>query len=207
MTEILSFIDKNEILSLALKFVLENNTAKDNPYHNNHHLLGVFRSAMKLTIGHLETKDITEIGLAALFHDFNHSGGKLTDTENIKLAITELSVFHINNVQLFTDKGIDVGNSYVLMNITEYPHKREPETIQEKIIRYSDMLQYYDENWFLNVVMGFLNKEVGLSIKDSIENQIKFVNNVKFYTEGDLYIRSESQNQILRELDFYSKIF
>lgn len=207
MTGILSFIDKDEILSLALKYVLENNKGENNPYHNNYHLLNVFRSAMKLTIGHLESKDVTEIGLAALFHDFNHSGGKLTDDENIKLSITGLANFHIDNVQLFIDKGIDVGNSYVLIDITEYPHKREPETIQEQIIRDSDMLQCYEKDWFLNVVMGFLHKEVGLSVKNSIENQTKFVNNVKFYTEGALYIRSETQIQILRELDFYSKIF
>ena len=206
MTEILSSIDKNEILSLALKYILENNKGSINPYHNNYHLLNVFRSSMKLSI-HLENKIITEIGLAALFHDFNHSGGKLTDNENIKLAISGLSDFHIDNSQLFIDKDIDVENSYVLIDITEFPHKREPETIQEQIIRDSDMLQCYDKDWFLNVVMGFLYKEVGLTIKDSIKNQTNFVNNVKFYTEGALYIRSETQNQILRELDFYSKIF
>jgi hypothetical protein len=67
-----------EILDKAYAYVMLNNKAT-NAYHNNEHILMVFRNSMMLFDMYrkeyeLKSTDRNELGLAALFHDFNHSG-------------------------------------------------------------------------------------------------------------------------------------
>ena len=81
----------------AKTYILENNIV-ENDYHNNEHMINVFNNAMTLFEHYkdeyeLSLYDKLILGLAALFHDFNHSGGRLKDSENIELALVSLKEF------------------------------------------------------------------------------------------------------------------
>lgn len=79
------------------KYITENNDT-ENYYHNNKHMLDVFNNSMMLFDQYkkeyeLKTLDKICLGLAALFHDYKHSGGKLKDDENIEIALDELKKY------------------------------------------------------------------------------------------------------------------
>ena len=210
MTNFITYLQEHPIFSAAYKYILENNKGAFNPYHNNFHLIDVFTTSMEIanTYDTLTDKDIIELGLAALFHDFNHSAGKLKkDMYNIAFAISGLEDFLMTHKELVVDSKIDEFQIEELINITEYPHTREPHNLKEKIITDSDMIQCYNRNWFLNVITGFLQKEVGLTIKEAIQNQIKYIQNIKYYTDHAKYIHSKEQEKMLQNLNYLAYLY
>ena len=82
------------LLQRAFKYIIENSTSNNLPYHNINHLLTVLKYTDYIAEGELVYYDQrTPLHLAALFHDVNHSGGKLKDCDNILLAITSFKEF------------------------------------------------------------------------------------------------------------------
>lgn len=206
----ISFIDyfkKHELFSIAFKYIILKNKGAYNPYHNIFHLLDVFTKCMEISLlyNELNENDILELGIAALFHDFNHSGGKLKDFENIELSISGFNDFYIKNEKEF--KKLNKNNIEELIKITEYPHKRNPNNLKEMIIIDSDMIQCYNKNWFLNIITGFLMKEVGLNLKDSINTQIKYVENVRYYTLYANELHNKNKNNLLENLNYFKNIY
>jgi len=210
MSNFINYLQEHPILSAAFKYITDNNKGDFNPYHNNFHLIDVFTTSMEIanTYDTLTDKDRLEIGLAALFHDFNHSAGKFKkDMFNIAFAINGLDDFLMTNGELVKDAKVDEFQIEEMINITEYPHLREPHTLKERIIRDSDMLQCYNRNWFLNVITGFLIKEVGMNIQNAIKNQIKYIETVIYYTDHAKYIHNKEQEKVLENLRYLADLY
>ena len=65
----------------------DHNTARNNPYHNNVHTFIVVDLIHQYCIEKgIQGQLARTLHIAALYHDFGHSSGKLTDEENIKIA-------------------------------------------------------------------------------------------------------------------------
>ena len=211
MGNFIPYLKGNELLTEAFKFIINNNTGAYNPYHSNFHLIDVFTTSMELAnLFDLSDKDRTELGLATLFHDYNHSGGKLLkDSENITLAIMGLTVFLTGKKEMMMKMGVDEFIVEELINITEYPHTREPINPKEKIILDADLLQCYNNNWFLNVIIGFYQKEnkENIPMKRIIESQISFIKKTRYYTDHAKYIQSKEQDKMLEKLYFLLDIY
>jgi hypothetical protein len=210
MTNFITYLQDNVLLARAFKYIIDYNKGAYNPYHSTFHLLDVFTTSMEIanTYDTLTEKDRLEIGLAALFHDFNHSGGKYKrDADNITLAIIGLTEFFSWNDMLVKDMGVDEFVVEELINITEFPHQREPETIKQKIIRDSDMIQCYNKNWFLNVITGFQQREIGLTIQEGIQNQIKYLKNIQYYTDHAKYIHNKEKDKMLENLYYIADLY
>ena len=110
------------VFSSAKRFIEKHNKS-ENVYHNNNHMLYVFDNAM-LLFSHYEADEKLNsenkliLGLAALFHDFKHSGGKLTDGENIQLSLEGMATFlGEENLSNYFD---DISE---IIKVTEFPHK------------------------------------------------------------------------------------
>ena len=173
----------NKLLLTALRFVVEENKACDNAYHNTYHIFNVTKNAAEAAnYYNLDSITETTLLLAAMFHDINHSGGWLSDEDNINIAFQDFGNFYEKHTNLFDDFMISYEKVCNLIEITEYPHKREPKTIEEKIIIDSDLSCYYSDNWYLSVIEGFLIKEQKLTYEEAIKTQINFIENVKFHT-------------------------
>src|ERR1019366_5684420 len=103
-------------------------------------------------------KDTTrDILLAALFHDFNHSGGKLPDNENIKNAVSCIQALLTNIHPLVID----------CIECTEYPFVKEPLTIEQRIIRDADLMQFRYTNW-MDMIGKNLRKEMEVRLGKTI---------------------------------------
>lgn len=181
----------------AKKYITKNNDV-ENHYHNNKHMLDVFNNSMILFDEYkkeyeLKTVDKICLGLAALFHDYNHSGGKLKDDENIEIALNELKKYLniIDKIDLYN-------NIKKIITVTEYPHKDVDLDILQKIIRDADTMGGIVDGWVY--VVKSLAKEYNKSLKDFIPTQIKFIENAKFNTEYCNELLKNNKEEIIEKL-------
>ena len=164
-----------------LKYLDDYNKGKDNPYHNNEHCFTVAINCFEGAIFHnLSENDTRNTVIAALFHDFNHSAGIHTDDINVQIAIEGTKDFLTNipkDKEYFNENNIkDICN---IISVTQYPFIKTPHTLQEKIIRDSDLMQYLepDGEEFLNG----LAKELNLNL--NWEQTFNFIDSQTKHTE------------------------
>lgn len=161
-----------------------------NGYHNISHLLSVASYADQLS-KNLSEQERTELIIAALMHDYNHTGSKLyTDDVNIRFAIMGLWDFYDLNTDVIQFENFTKIAS--LIEITQFPYTVKTIDLtdeREIIIRDCDMCQLFDNNWFYSTVIG-LAKEYGVTINKQIRNQISFLENLTFGVKSlqDMYI-------------------
>ena len=190
--------DISDIFYSAKTYILENNIV-ENDYHNNEHMINVFNNAMMLFDYYKDEFGLTPydkliLGLAALFHDFNHSGGKLKDSENIELALASLKDFlsSIDKSDLYNDiKNIIVA--------TEFPHLDIDLDPLQKIIRDADTMGGIIEGW--QSVVKNLASEYNKTLMEFIPTQIKFLNSVKFNTDYCNQLLKDNKDAIITELN------
>jgi len=194
------------ILQNAFVYIINNNKGDNNPYHNNGHLMTVFYFAMEMADYYkLDDYHKIHLGLVALFHDFNHNGKIGNDDVNLKEAyIGFLDFYSYCNEKL--NLYIDTDLFKNILNHTEFPSRPNPTTIEDKIIMDSDMLSNYTSGWFKDNLVG-ISKEFGVSLKDHLPNQIKFIENLSFYTEYAQQLHLEKKDKILDKLRQLERIF
>jgi len=186
-----------KVFDEARDYIIENNKGVDNPYHNNKHIFFVFTMSMKLFDIYRQEHDLKSedricLGLAALFHDFNHSGGKLKDNENIELAIEGL-----NDFLLYEDR-IDINKIISIIKATEFPHKQMDLNMLQKIIRDADTMGGISDNWF--DIVTSLASELKKNLIDFIPIQLGFLNNIKFNTSYCNNLLEDRRDIIKKEL-------
>ena len=163
-------------------YVMENNNAYNNPYHNNFHLEHV----CLFTIEGCEYYEVLDphkklVLTAALFHDFNHSGGRnKNDDDNIKLAIDGFNQFN-SKFEMFSEEECNVITN--LIKSTRYPYVSECSSLFEKILRDSDILQGPFCQNYINGIVNGLAKEIGIPLLSMLKGQVDFLKNSKFCTE------------------------
>lgn len=203
----ISFTDilkKYDYLQKAFKYVIKNNKSNSAPYHNLNHLmtvtLGVYRLMNYEDLG----KDfmIKEMLLAAIFHDFNHSAGKLSDDANILEAKKGIRNFiEQENIKvdiLFIDSVLDA---------TQYPYIIDDSelNIYQKIIRDADLMQLLEPNWIHQCVYG-LSQEMNVDFEEFLQIQKKFLSGAKFNTDMGKQLQTLNWARLLKETELIEKI-
>jgi len=195
----------DNILYNAKVYILENNLV-ENDYHNNEHMVNVFNNAMILFNHYKDECELTPynklcLGLAALFHDFNHSGGKLKDSENIELALVSLKEFldTITEFTKFTNKSDLYSQIENIIIATEFPHLDIDLDILQKIIRDADTMGGIIDGW--KSVVANLASEYNKSLEEFIPTQIKFLDTVKFNTDYCNELLKNNKEKIIEELN------
>ena len=149
---------------------ITNNKGQDNPYHNNIHAFCVVNLVNLYCLAEkLPQNERICLLIAALFHDFNHSGGILSDRLNVLIAMMRLKfAVRINNLGK-GNKITDYERDYILQLIssTEYPYKPIHNQFL-RVLREADILSYEHENWHEHVFKGIC-EEKGLDISDNEE--------------------------------------
>ena len=183
MVELYTQIKKLE-LGLVYNYVIENNNAYMNPYHNNFHLEHVCLFSLKgCEYYKVEIPWKRMVATAALFHDFNHSGGKdKNDDDNILLAIKGFIDFNLE-YNIFDEEEQKVITN--LIKCTRYPYTNDSDslTLTENILRDSDILQGpFCQNYINGVVYG-IAREAGIPLDKMLAGQVEFLKSAKFCTE------------------------
>lgn len=175
----------NHINNLGLNniytWVMEKNPGKFNPYHNNFHLENIAEIILNHLPFAIKTAEFrTKIITAALFHDFDHSGGRLkNDDENIALALNGYFYY------CETSKSEPDNDVIGLIECTRYPYKSDGSDLTEmqKILRDADILQGMFCQNYINGVVRALAQEAGISFEKMLEGQEAFLTNTKFLTK------------------------
>jgi HD superfamily phosphodiesterase len=185
-------IIKKYKLEQYFKILLLENESNVAPYHNLWHTLTVFEnSAMIAESEEINKEQIRIILIAAMFHDFNHSTGKLKDSENVKNAILKFKA-------VSEEKEEDDNLIINIIKATEFPYVIENPDIYQQIIRDADMLQSTKEDWIQMVIIG-LKTEFNKDLKEHLNAQINFISNIKLYTKMGNNIWNKYKNEVISD--------
>lgn len=153
------------------EFFLNFNPSMDVPYHNAYHsacvALNCYEGAYHEQLSDEDTRGLV---CGALFHDFNHSGGELSDEKNIERALSGLKtaqVFASSKLLGLTNKELAVARSVI--EVTKYPYERDPQTMPEYIIRDADLMQPYEDDR-----EELLRQYLGLKAEIEVQKKITF---------------------------------
>jgi hypothetical protein len=137
--------------------------------------------------------------VAALFHDFDHSGGVETDDVNIDRAVCafigrlDFSRHFKYNVIKFIEN-------------TQYPFIHTPVSIEQKILRDADLMMITYPNWFYQVMWGLLqeaqHKTPELTIETVIKKQIDFIKSIRMFTEWGVDLTHRSRYTTINYLEW-----
>jgi hypothetical protein len=140
-----AILESLHLLDMFNQFV-GTNPSNHLPYHNLYHTMCMVINCDEGARYHrLSEHDRRMLALAALFHDYDHSGGSLKDEENIDRALKGLTKA-VNTYDPLVRAQLDLPQVYSLIKITKYPYDAEPVTIGEMIIRDADLMQIYEPN-------------------------------------------------------------
>lgn len=212
-------IAENATLTAAFRHVLTYNSSQLAPYHNTWHMMCVLKYVdyiirMEKSAGHYAPEDEldeTALMLAALFHDINHSAGKLADDYNVENAKVEFKNFL--DYEDYAKAGDDINPGwmknrvYALLDATQYPYvmPHSELTHDQKIIRDADMMQAYEPNMFFHLVLG-LSAESGKPIIKVLEQNVKFHADLVMCTRTGAAFRDAHRPMLIDEFNRYAEL-
>jgi transcription termination factor NusB len=169
-----------------------------NPYHNlEHELQHVYWSHAcavndpgMVSVERLLVEQLPNLAVASLFHDHNHSGGKLSDKENIAQAVKIVPMVIEMNDNLISPSlsGRTIAR---LIECTQYNGKdgfeREPMDLAEKCMRDADLMSIYSDEG-RDLLIG-LYTELGMPLDQmkTSELQVALEKNAEFLRNATMY--------------------
>lgn len=194
-------------LEEARNFIIEFNEARELGYHNTKHCFTVARLCYNLFIMEDDTtidyNQIRRLLLAAMFHDFNHTGND-PDSKNIENAVAGMRHFLADEFELTLSKIESI------IRVTEFPFVHKPQNVLERIIRDADLLQIFEPD-HINVSLYGLRGELenklqlDIPIEEFVEKNKEFVNNVVWYTNSGRVMASFLKPVLFASYDSHLK--
>jgi len=150
------------------------------PYHNFRHMMHVLCTAYiggKAMNYHklFGKKGFRALLIAAMFHDYAHSGIMGNDEAEVTRSIVKMKKNLLEN-----DMGLveEISN---LMLATQFPYVACTSSLGVDIIRDCDMSQVLSDVWMQQIIFG-LAQEMNLTPFEILERQVNFVSSIKFNT-------------------------
>jgi hypothetical protein len=154
-------------------------------YHNFRHMLHVFWTCYEACIyysvyapGSLTPREMRNLLIAALFHDFDHSGMMGDDDLNIERATRGLRKYVAEEDKIFLE---DIES---ILKPTQFPYIIPSEKIRlsAQILRDADMSQALNPAWIQQVILG-LSTEWNKKPVEVLAMQPAFLRSIKFQSE------------------------
>ena len=219
--DILHIIDDYNLWKI-FNYIVENNNSNFLPYHNIRHILHVTKASHDIYWKRLHNEcDLCncddcawegfystseELVIASLFHDFNHSGGKLKDKENVDIAINKMKEFFLMHT---SSSDARIKRIEDIIRATEYPYSEKNNiNILSEIIRDADLSQSASDD-FLFYVIGLMqetntslnDEDIIYSFKEIVFNTIAFNKNNKFFLEESEELFGEKRRKNIQMLE------
>lgn len=191
-------------------WVGENNPTNNLPYHNVRHISYMtwltygFLIAATIKVTDHEFKHAL---VAAMFHDFNHSGGTQLDQFNIERAIDG---YHLGKEALgITDLDDALVERYI--SVTEFPFCRTPVNYVEGALRDADAL-YPLSSGDPDIILTGLRTEMEIKLnrkvplQEMVEGQIAWYDNLETFTEVGKITLEINRAQYYKDLKTHAEI-
>lgn len=145
------------------------------PYHNFRHMCHVLWEAYDgaVQMG-LNKEEMRILLIAALMHDYDHTGVKGSDSVNIDRAIRALDQIALEEDRKYL---IEIR---AMIRATQYPYTDEVFTDNQLLLRDADQSQTFSLVWMQS--LGGLSLELGISFKDILKMQRPFMESLQFHT-------------------------
>ncbi|HOX21756.1 MAG TPA: hypothetical protein PKZ02_02170 [Candidatus Paceibacterota bacterium] len=152
-----------------------------NPYHNFRHMFHTLWLCYQACVFYkreLTPREMRNLLIAAMFHDFDHSGMMGNDDLNIERAIRGLEKHLAQRDKAYFDDICEI------IWATEFPHKSPSKSLPllAQIIRDANVAQGFSVAWIQQVIFG-LAKEWGKKPIEIIAGQCPFLSHLDFVTE------------------------
>jgi hypothetical protein len=152
-----------------------------NPYHNFRHTMHVTwlcHDACTYYKQMLTQREMRNLLIAAMFHDFDHSGTTGEDSLNINLAVKAIKKYVLPEDRHYLEEII------AIIRATEYPYKNNSTHLNlcSQVIRDADLSQSLCCTWLQQVIFG-LSAEWNKSPLEVLKIQTDYHSNLRFYTE------------------------
>ncbi len=136
----------------------------------------------------LTPREMRNLLIAAMFHDYGHVGKQGDDVHNITAAIKGL------RDNLLAEDEQCLSEIELIIEATQFPHSdlsKNPK-LEQLIIRDADMSQAFGPAWIGEILTG-LGSELGKSPREMLEQQLRFLQEVHFHTDfGKVFFGTEA---------------
>ena len=238
---ILKIIADND-LGQMVQWILENNPSQSLPYHNFNHSLYVAYYAYNAFVEesyitqhsydeHVEFKKIKTkkcpkaLLIAALFHDFGHTGGFATnDTINVEIArnawaqFCDLYITHHGRHGLKCDNYLFLQVDY-LIECTKYPHEHvsppmggnfeytaEDRDFQMRCLRDADFMQNCNETVLANQVGIKSESFKHVPYAEYVEKCLNFLRGIKYTTTYGKTFGAKKLQTAIKQLELFQRL-
>ncbi len=175
------------------------------PYHNFRHIFHVMwlcHDACKFYKNQLSKREMRNLLIAAMFHDFNHTGSTKNDQINIQNALKGLKKYISQKDKVFYKE------IYDLIKETQFPHKTPSLELPllAQILRDADVGQTLSTDWIQQIVFG-LSVEMGTTPILILKKQEEFLRSLHFTSKwGRLKFDSVQIGKKIKETSDILKI-
>jgi hypothetical protein len=152
----------------------------NNPYHNFRHLFHVLYMVHQACWFHrsdLLPREIRNMHIAAIFHDFDHSGRTGHDDLEIARAVRAL------NRYIHEDDALAYPHIAKLIEATQFPYRTPSQhlSLDAQILRDADMSQVFHTAWLQQILFG-LGAEMNMTPVQMLAAQPAFLETLSFST-------------------------
>lgn len=173
---VLEKISESVLLKAGFEYFGRYNNGSSNPYHNINHTFRMMQLVIEVLESGLYSSGYgikeDRLLLFAMFHDFGHSGGRLEDSDNVRISLLHLKNF------LGTQGDIVSLEDREILEDTIYPYSDEPKTIEGKILRECDCLQWVFDDFFTQAIFGLKDELRVADYHDAVKKYSEFVKDV-----------------------------
>lgn len=201
--------------------IVTTNKGVKNTYHNTLHMYYAAQLALQILRATPEYQKLDSsdkhneeliVVVSLLWHDYDHSGGSLSDAENIQIAIAGYAYWrkHVRPTPTFFNPVIEFEQEHFMIQavsqtieITEYPFIREPITLAQQVVRDADLLYTFcDETG--DIVYGLYKELVPklpkhMTFVGFLDGQVKFHDEVVLFTEPGKELHKQMKLAVIQE--------
>lgn len=198
-------------VSWVWEFVQENNPGRDNPYHNNRHMMQVALRSLELyTLENIQDPDFehapTLLFVAAMLHDFGHSAGVTSDEENIEAAVAALHQIGGTLEKQFYYGAVD--HVERIIRVTQFPFVYVPELAEERIIRDADAMSSFCIDGPHQIIESLRSEmQAGkepISRTRMVEMQREFFPQIEYFTETAKKVYELANEAVMAAFEAYA---
>lgn len=213
---VLNFISSNEELKWFFNWYLQHNNSLTLPYHNLNHTLEMMQLVIDIVQKSRDGKygivltdqDMFILLLSAMFHDYNHSGGRHSDSVNIdnakiglKTAIQSRYTWNEDTEKLYNECS-------KVISATEYPYKINALDQKQLILRELDILVVLYDDFLTQSVFGLAEEMKWQDFLKCFSEYTKFLldsfSKMKLQYSLDLF--EENKDNFLTKIDLFAKL-
>lgn len=219
--EVYNTLSSNSNLKAYFKWYVTHCESMSLPYHNlSHtlkmmwHIIQIYKKSQykyKEYGFKIDDTNLYMLLLSALFHDYNHSGGKFTDDVNVGIAKAGLRDCLEELTSMGETEQLILSTCSSIIEATQYPYiiSDDDLNIDQRIIRECDILVDYFDDYITHNIFGLMSEmKTGKNIYDFTAGYMEFtfgaLNNLKL--EYSKEVIRENENEFFSTVNNFSKL-